>query len=154
MLGQPKKTAAAVLILAALAFSACGDEEGNGNGSGSPSASHGHEGDDAKTTLSTFLSAEAETTVDVDMKDFSFAMPSEVKGGKVLFKVKNSGSQEHEFVIYQGTKELIELHGVAAGKSGDLAVVLPAGRYTAKCLIGSGAARHDKLGMVQNFTVS
>lgn len=154
MLGQPKKTAAAVLILAALAFGACGDDEGNGNGSASPSASHGHEGDDAKTTLSTFLAAEAETTVDVDMKDFSFAMPTEIKAGKVLFKVKNSGSQEHEFVIYQGTKELIELHGVAAGKSGDLAVVLPAGRYTAKCLIGSGAARHDKLGMVQNFTVS
>jgi uncharacterized cupredoxin-like copper-binding protein len=157
VLGQPKKTAAALLILAALAFGACGDSEGNGNdtgASGSGSASHGHEGDDAKTTLSTFLAAEAETTVDVNMKDFSFDMPTEVKAGKVLFKVKNSGSQEHEFVIYQGSKELIELHGIDAGKSGELAVVLPAGRYTAKCLVGSGAARHDKLGMVQNFTVS
>lgn len=141
-------------MFAALAFGACGDDEGNGNGNGngSPSASGAH--DHAEPTLSTFPVAEAETTVNVDMKDFSFSMPESVKAGKVLFKVKNSGSQEHEFVIFQGSKELIELEAIGAGKSGDLAVVLPAGRYTAKCVIGSGAARHDNLGMVLNFTVA
>lgn len=160
MLGQPKKAAALVLIFAALAFGACGDDEGSGNGSGSGSASgsasgagHEHE-DDKGTTLSTFPVAEAETTIDVEMKDFSFSMPDSVKTGKVLFKVKNAGSQEHEFVIFQGSKELIELEGIDAGKAGELAVVLPAGRYTAKCLIGSGAARHDNLGMIHNFTVA
>lgn len=158
MLGQPKKAAALALVVAALALGACGDDEGAGGdpgGSGSVSASgdHGHDGDKAMT-LSTFPPAEAETTVEVVMKDFSFDMPTSVTAGKVLFQVENSGSQEHEFVIYQGTKELAAVHGVAAGKSGQLAVVLPAGRYTAKCLVGSGAARHDNLGMVQNFTVA
>jgi len=56
-------------------------------------------------------------------------------------------------VIMQGTKELVEIEGVDAGKSGEIAVDIPAGNYTAKCLIGSGGARHDNLGMVQNFKV-
>ena len=155
MLGQPKKAAASALILAALAFGACGDSEGsgsgdNGSGSGSASASGAHE---HESTLATFPAAEAEVTVDVTMRDFKFDMPAEIKAGKVLFKVKNTGSQEHEFVIMQGSEELGEVHS-GSGKDGQLAVVLPAGRYTAKCLIGSGAARHDKLGMVHNFTVA
>ncbi|HEX9969127.1 MAG TPA: cupredoxin domain-containing protein [Acidimicrobiales bacterium] len=154
MLGQPKKAATLALIFAALAFGACGDDEGSGNGSGSGSASASGAHEHEEPTLSTFPVAEAETTVNVEMKDFGFAMPESVKAGKVLFKVKNAGSQEHEFVIVQGSKELIELEAIGAGKSGELAVVLPAGRYTAKCLVGSGAARHDNLGMVLNFTVA
>ncbi|HVF74910.1 MAG TPA: cupredoxin domain-containing protein [Acidimicrobiales bacterium] len=154
MLGQPKKAAASVLLLATLALGACGGGEdrpgsaGSASGSGSGSGSHAHE-----TTLKTVPAAEATTTVDVVMRDFKFEMPTTVKAGKVLFRVKNEGPTEHEFVIMQGTKELAEVHGVDAGKSGELAVDIPAGRYTAKCLIGSGGGRHDNLGMVQNFTV-
>jgi uncharacterized cupredoxin-like copper-binding protein len=106
-----------------------------------------------ETTAETFPPAEAETTVEVVMKDYEFVMPTTVKAGKVLFKVRNDGPTEHEFVLKQGSKELAEVHEVLAGRAGELAVVLKPGRYTAVCLIGSGGSRHDKLGMVKNFTV-
>lgn len=141
------------LLVAVLALGACGGGDDGPGDQGSPTTSsasgdHGH-----KTTLATIPAAEATTTVDVTMRDFKFEMPTTVKAGKVLFKVKNEGPTEHELVIMQGTKELVELHGLDAGKTGELAVDIPAGNYTAKCLIGSGGARHDNLGMVQNFKV-
>lgn len=156
MLGQPKKIAAAVLLLFTLVLGACGDGEdrpgsagsASGSGSGSGSGSHAHE-----TTAETFPPAEAETTVDVVMKDYDFAMPTTIKAGKVLFKIRNDGPTEHEFLILKGSEELIELESINAGKSGELAVVLKPGRYTASCHVGDGGARHDKLGMVKNFTV-
>ena len=154
MLGLPKKaTALSLALAAALALGACGDSEENG-GSGNPPASdskdHKH---DETTTLSTFPPAEAESTVAVTMRDFKFEMPATVKAGKVLFDIKNEGPTEHEFVVFQGSKQVAELEGQDRGESGKLAIVLPAGRYTVKCLIGSGGARHDNLGMIQNITV-
>lgn len=141
------------MLATALAVGACGDSE-DGAGSGSPSTTgskdHAH---DEKTTLSTFPPVEAESTVPVTMRDFKFEMPTTVKAGKVLFDVKNDGPTEHEFVVFQGAKQVAELDGQDRGESGKLAVVLPAGRYTIKCLIGSGGARHDNLGMIHNITV-
>lgn len=161
---MPKKAAAVALLLATLFTGACGDgedrpgsvssEDGTGSGSGSGSGSGTGSGTmNHETTAETFPPAEAEVTVDVTMKDYEFAMPTTIKAGKVLFKVKNHGPTEHEFLILQGSKELIELETIQAGQSGELAVVLKPGRYTASCHVGSGGARHDKLGMVKNFTV-
>lgn len=153
MLGLPKKAAALSLALAtALALGACGDSEEDGSGSPSTSESKDHAHNET-TTLSTFPPAEAETTVAVTMRDYKFEMPTTIKAGKVLFEVKNEGPTEHEFVVFQGSKQVAELEGQDRGESGRLAVVLPAGRYTIKCLIGSGGARHDNLGMIQNITV-
>lgn len=155
MLGLPKKAAALSLAVAStLALGACGDsEEGGGSGSPSTSGSKDHTHDET-TTLSTFPAAEAESTVAVTMRDFKFDMPTTVKAGKVLFDVKNDGPTEHEFVVFQGSKQVAELDGQDRGESGKLALVLPAGRFTIKCLIGSGGARHDNLGMIQNITVT
>ena len=156
MLGLPKKAAALSLALAtALALGACGDSDEDA-GPGSPpdsmmgSGDHAHDG---TTTLSTFPPAEAESTVAVTMRDFKFDMPNTVKAGKVLFDIKNEGPTQHEFVVFQGSKQVAALGAQDRGESGKLAVVLPAGRFTIKCLIGSGGARHDNLGMIQNITV-
>ena len=153
---MPKKAAVVLLLFVTLLVGACGDGEdrpgagsasgASGSGSGSGTMSH-------ETTAETFPAAEAETTVDVVMKDFEFQMPTTIKAGKVLFKVKNDGPTEHEFLILQGSKEIIELEPINAGKSGELAVVLKPGRYTASCHVGDGGGRHDKLGMTKNFTV-
>lgn len=113
------------------------------------SGDHAH---DETTTLSTFPPAEAETTVAVTMRDFRFEMPTTVAAGKVLFNVTNEGPTEHEFVVFQGSKQVANLDSQDRNQSRQLAVVLPAGRYTIKCLVGSGGARHDKLGMVHNIT--
>lgn len=150
MLGIPKRAAALALALAALTLGACGggDDE-TGSPSGSTSAPMDHE-----TTVETIPAAEAEVTVDVTLKDFEIAgVPETIEGEKILFKVRNEGPTEHELVLLKGTEELVEVEGMDAGGSGELAVKLQPGRYTAKCLIGSGGARHDKLGMVANFTV-
>lgn len=162
---MPKKAVVA-LLLTMLFLGACGDgedrpgsvssEDGSGTGTGSGTGSGSGNGSGTmhhETTAETFPAAEAEVTVDVAMKDFEFVMPTTVKAGKVLFRIKNDGPTEHEFLILQGSKELIELEAIASGKSGELAVVLKPGRYTASCHVGSGGARHDKLGMVKNFTV-
>ncbi|HEX2040504.1 MAG TPA: hypothetical protein VHF47_12320 [Acidimicrobiales bacterium] len=167
MLGQPKKRAlAALLLVAAAVLGACGDGEdrpGNASASGSGSASGSHAGSgsasgshaDEGTTAETIPASEAEVTVDVVLKDFTFeGIPSTIEGHKILFRAKNDGPTEHELVIRKGTKELGEIHGLAAGESGEIALELESGSYTAVCLIGSGGARHDKLGMVFNFTVT
>jgi uncharacterized cupredoxin-like copper-binding protein len=154
---MPKKFAVAALLVAALTagFGACGGGEDR-PGSSSSSSGDGGSGSgtmEHESTLDTFAPAEAESTVDVVLKDFKIEMPATVKAGKVLFNVRNDGPTEHELVLKQGSKELIEVEGFDAGKTEQLAVVLKPGRYTAVCLIGSGGARHDKLGMVANFTV-
>ena len=151
---MPKKSVVAVLLVAALSlgFGACGGGEDRPGDSGSASGS-GSGTMDHEETLTTFPAAEAETTIEVVLKDFQFEMPTTIKAGKVLFKVKNNGPTEHELDIFQGSKEVGEVTKLDAGKSAEVGVVLKPGRYTAKCLVGTGGARHDHLGMVQNFTV-
>lgn len=159
MFGSPKKRVVAAVLLAALTLGACGDdgtESGSPTGTGSePSGSgsgpHAHD----EPSLSTIPSSEATVTVDVALKDFKIeGLPDTVQGTKILFKVKNDGSAPHEFVILKGAETLIETAELGAGESTELAVEIPSGRYTAKCLVGSGGGRHDKLGMVANFTVA
>ncbi len=156
---------AALLLAFVAVLGACGDGEdrpgnasasGSGSGStaGSSSGSGAHE-EEHEATAKTIPASEAEVTVDVTMSDFKFeGIPSTVEGHKILFKAKNNGPTEHELVIMKGTKELAEIEGLDSGESGELALELEPGKYTAACHIGSGGARHDKLGMVVNFTVS
>ena len=142
------------------ALGACGDGEdrpggasasGSGSGSASGSGSHAHE----EATAKTIAASEAEVTVDVVLKDFDIeGLPETIEGHKVLFKAKNDGPTEHELVIKKGSKELAAIKGLNSGETGEVAFELESGKYTAVCLIGSGGARHDKLGMVVNFTVS
>lgn len=162
MLGAPKKAALAVLlVVVAAVLGACGDGEdrpgdasASGSGSGSGSASGAHDGEH-ETTAKTIPASEAEATVDVVLTDFKIeGIPSTIESHKVLFKARNDGPTEHELVIKKGSKEIAEIEGMNAGESGELALELESGKYTAVCLIGSGGARHDKLGMVVNFTVS
>ena len=143
------------------ALGACGDGEdrpggasasGSGSGSASGSGSHAHE---EEATAKTIPASEAEATVDVVLKDFEIeGLPETIEGHKVLFKAKNDGPTEHELVIKKGSKELAAIKGLNSGETGEVALELESGKYTAVCLIGSGGARHDKLGMVVNFTVS
>lgn len=159
MFGSPKKRIAAALLLATLALGACGDDSGSGGtGSGgdpSGSASDAHDHGSGEASVSTIPAADATVTVEVSLKDFSInGIPSTVEGQKILFKVTNDGGTPHELVLVKGTEELIASPELAAGESADLAVELPPGRYSAKCLIGSGGGRHDKLGMTTNFTVA
>ena len=89
------------------------------------------------------------------LKDFKFeGIPATIEGHKILFKAKNEGPTEHELVILKGSKELAEIEGLHKDQTGELAMELEPGRYTAACHIGSGGARHDKLGMVFNFTLA
>ena len=161
---MPKKFALVVLVLAAL-LGACGDGEdrpgdasasGSGSGSASGSASgSGTHAEEHETTAKTIPASEAEVTVDVVLKDFEFeGIPATIDGHKILFKAKNEGPTEHELVIMKGSKEIAEIEDLDNGETGELALELEPGRYTAACHIGSGGARHDKLGMVFNFTVS
>lgn len=164
MLGRPKKTLLAALLLAAV-LGACGDGEdrpgdagasGSGSGSASGSASgSGTHAEEHETTAKTIPASEAEVTVDVVLKDFKIeGIPETIEGEKILFRAKNDGPTEHELVIKKGSKEIAEIEGMDSSETGELALELEHGRYTAVCLIGSGGARHDKLGMVFNFTVS
>jgi hypothetical protein len=157
--GSPKKSVAAALLLAVLTLGACGDDGGSNSGpsgsgsepSGSGSGSHDH----GEPTLSTIPPSEATVTVDVALEDFKIeGVPATIQGTKILFKVKNDGAAPHEFVILKGTETLIETAELARGETAEVAVELQPGRYTAKCLVGSGGGRHDKLGMVTNFTVA
>ncbi|HEX2038557.1 MAG TPA: hypothetical protein VHF47_02370 [Acidimicrobiales bacterium] len=158
---MPKKFAVAFLVLVLALFgAACGDGEdrpGNagsasGSGSGSASGSGSHAGEQ---TVETIPASEAEVTVDVVLKDFKIeGLPATIEGHKILFRAKNDGPTEHELVIMQGDKELAEIEAMDAGKSGEMAIELKSGKYTATCLVGSGGARHDKLGMNFDFTVS
>lgn len=160
MLGAPKKTAlVALLLVLVAALGACGDGEdrpgSSSSGSGASGSGSGSGTMDHETTAETIAASEAEVTVDVVLKDFKFeGIPSTIEGHKILFKAKNEGPTEHELVILKGTKELAEIEGLDSGETGELALELEPGKYTAACHIGSGGARHDKLGMVVNFTVS
>ena len=63
--------------------------------------------------------------------------------GEVTFQVKNTGTEEHEFEIFQGETVVDEIEGLVPGLTKDLTVTLAAGDYTFKCLLNG----HDALGM-------
>ena len=70
--------------------------------------------------------------------------------GSVTFSVRNGGSQEHEFEIFQGETVVSEIEGIVPGLTKSLTVNLAAGDYTFMCKING----HDTLGMKGTLTVT
>jgi iron uptake system component EfeO len=86
----------------------------------------------------------------VEAKDFAFT-PSALtaSAGSVTFSVRNAGSQEHEFEIFQGETVVNEIEGLVPGLTKSLTLDLQAGDYTFMCKING----HDQLGMKGTLTV-
>jgi iron uptake system component EfeO len=90
-------------------------------------------------------------TVAVEAKEYSFTPSTiSVPAGEVTFQVKNSGTEEHEFEIFQGETVVDEIEGLVPGLTLDLTVPLTAGEYQFKCLLNG----HDQLGMTGTLTVT
>jgi iron uptake system component EfeO len=72
-----------------------------------------------------------------------------VPAGSVTFSVKNAGTEEHEFEIFEGETVVDEVEGLVPGLTKELTVTLQAGSYTYVCKING----HDQLGMKGTLTV-
>lgn len=86
----------------------------------------------------------------VEAKEFTFT-PSALTApaGSVTFSVRNAGSQEHEFEIFQGETVVNEIEGLVPGLTKSLTLDLQAGDYTFVCKLNG----HDQLGMKGTLTV-
>jgi iron uptake system component EfeO len=90
-------------------------------------------------------------TYAVEAKEYSFTPSTiSVPAGEVTFQVKNTGTEEHEFEIFQGERVVDEIEGLVPGLTLDLTVTLAAGDYQFKCLLNG----HDQLGMTGTLTVT
>jgi iron uptake system component EfeO len=120
----------AALATVALVLAACG---GGSGGSAAP-----------PTAL-------APGVVAVEAKEYQFR-PSTltVPAGSVTFSVKNAGTEEHEFEIFEGETVVDEIEGLVPGLTKDLTVTLEAGAYTFACKLNG----HDQLGMKGTLTVT
>ncbi len=120
---------------------------------------------------------EPSADITVDMKDFHFTMPAEVKAGKQVWKVVNNGPQPHEIALVrladgktlediyawyakpEGPQPFSMAGGMQAissvGGSGFINLDLKPGNYVAICDIPDPASgkTHSELGMVMPFTV-
>ncbi len=92
-------------------------------------------------------------TVAVEAKEYAFT-PSTitVPAGDVTFQVKNNGTEEHEFELFEadGTTVIDEVEGLVPGLTKPLTVTLKAGSYQYMCKLNG----HDQLGMKGTLTVS
>ena len=90
-------------------------------------------------------------TYAVEAKEYAFTPSTlSVPAGEVTFRVRNAGTEEHEFEIFQGETVVREIEGLVPGLTKDLAVTLAAGEYRFKCLLSG----HDQLGMTGTLTVT
>jgi plastocyanin len=89
--------------------------------------------------------------VAVEAKEYAFT-PSTitVPAGSVTFSIRNVGSQEHEFEIFQGDTVKDEVEGIVPGLTKNATVTLAAGDYTFMCKLNG----HDQLGMKGTLTVT
>jgi iron uptake system component EfeO len=88
--------------------------------------------------------------IQVEAKEYSFT-PSTITApaGSITFSVKNAGTQEHEFEIFQGDAVKDEIEGLVPGLTKNLTVTLAAGSYTFVCKVNG----HDQQGMKGTLTV-
>jgi hypothetical protein len=129
-----------VVMAAGLVLSGCGN--------GGAADGHDH-GAAAKTA---FSADEADTEVEVEMKDYAFVgVPASVQGPKVFFAAETTQG-EHELVVLREGEEVAAVHPPPRGK-GDLAVELQPGDYVLVCRITEGAKSHEELGMRQPLSV-
>ena len=121
--------------------------------------------------------AEPKADVTVNMADFHFTMPAEVKAGKQVWKVNNDGPQPHEIALVrlaegktlddiyawyakpEGPQPFNMVGGMQGMNAGVPAAFinldLQPGNYVAVCDIPDPASGkpHSELGMVMPFTV-
>jgi len=118
-----------VLLGAAGAIAACGSQGGSG-APGTPAPSG---------------------VIAVEAKEYAFTPATiTVPAGSVTFSVKNAGTEEHEFEIFEGDKVVDEVEGMVPGLTKQLTVTLEAGDYTFVCKLNG----HDQLGMKGTLTVT
>jgi hypothetical protein len=121
--------------------------------------------------------AEPKADVTVNMKDFHFTMPAEVKAGKQVWKVVNDGPQPHEITLVrladgktledafawyakpEGPQPFNMVGGMQGisnvGAAGFIHLDLKSGNYVAMCDIPDPASGkpHSELGMLMPFIV-
>jgi len=73
-----------------------------------------------------------------------------VPAGSVTFWVRNAGSEEHEFEIFNGAQVVDEIEGLVPGLTKTLTVTLAPGEYTFVCKLNG----HDLAGMKGTLTVN
>jgi len=103
----------------------------------------------------TFSRSDADTAIDVTLRDFVFdGLPPEIDGGKVFIAATNAGPSSHEFEILDAAGETVdEIAAFSPGGSETLAVKLEPGTYTVQCLVLAGDKRHNELGMTTELIV-
>ena len=141
-----------VLSVAAVAVACGGGEDRPGtSGSASATASGSSAGDETPA----FSENDADTVVDVTLKEFEFAgIPATIKGDKVFFDAKNAGTEDHELEIVDAKGDDVdEIPAFEKGETKQLAVELEPGTYTVQCLLKEGSKTHADLGMKTTFTV-
>jgi uncharacterized cupredoxin-like copper-binding protein len=101
------------------------------------------------TTAPTTTEAKPEaTTVDVKETEFKIALtPTELKAGKITFKVTNAGKIPHDLAVKE-TGDKTEL--IPAGGSAELTVTLKPGTYELLCTVPG----HEAAGMKLSITVT
>lgn len=197
--GHVVAVAAAAVVLV-LAVAACGsDDDGadvrssgpgasgsSGSGSGSGSASAPASGSGSGSAVATECQAidgtngvaDADTTVDVTLDEFSITLASDTgTAGAVGFVAANAGAEPHEIVIARGVPDDItvvdgapdevalgdalvgEIEAFAAGQTCEGTYELEAGDYVLFCALVEEEAdgtieSHYEEGMVTTFTVS
>jgi plastocyanin len=180
-------TTAAIAAALTLGVSACGDDQGadvrtlDGGGSASGSASASSSGSASGVAaaekecapVGEELAADADTTVDVGLNDYSFD-PSEidVDAGVVTFAVTNEGGEAHELAFLPGGGDVpltddgapdedalaemgaFELEAFGPGQDCAATYELEAGDYTMFCIVeAADGETHAEKGMVGALTV-
>jgi iron uptake system component EfeO len=89
--------------------------------------------------------------VAIEAKEYQFTpSTATVPAGAVAFSIRNAGSQEHQFAIFNGDQAVDEVQAIMPGLTKDATVTLAAGDYTFVCKLNG----HDQLGMKGTLTVT
>jgi plastocyanin len=130
--------------------SSSGSAAASGSSSGSASSS-------AAAQTPAFQESEADTRADYNLVDYKFEGPASVKGPRVWFTARNTGTQNHELEILDASGEALgEIEEFAPNANADpLAVELQPGTYTLQCILENQAGEvHKDLGMELKLTVT
>lgn len=145
--------AAGVLALSAILGSCSAGDDRRAQAKGSAASAQTEDDGNARRT---FSRAEADTFAAVTAPGFQFVgLPPTVKGPKVLFELKNESGMPHDLEVVRTPdgKRMGYLEPLDPGKSGRLALELPAGRYIAWCNVKLIDTPHADIGMLNEFTV-
>lgn len=92
--------------------------------------------------------AEADT-VEVTLDEFEIRMPDTLRAGPTVFRVTNSGEEEHNFEVERGDMEEEFEENLQPGETNTLQVDLEAGAYRIYCPVEN----HGEQGMAMNLMV-